>query len=606
MHALEKGSPAPAPHHPTPNEPTRIQESAEVLPILAERGDSIRLHPAMTKPGPVPPRLPEEKTKLSSPFVGGVGAREVILALSELGGQLISKPHILMEETEKLARELGRAASGDAPAPAAKADRRFSDAGYSLNPFLRFAKDNYLAWVNAWGRVIDKTVPDPKAQERMRYVSQLFTDALSPENTLLGNPAALKRMVETGGRSLLDGARNMLTDLAQGNATPAQVDKTAFQVGRNLAATPGAVVFRNDILELIQYVPATDEVHAIPTLMVPPVVNKFYMMDMAPGRSLVEHMVASGFQPFMISWRNPSERHRDWGLDDYVAAMLEAMEAVRQITGNDTMNMFTICTGVVPLAALLGHLAARKDGRVNSVTMVVSVIDSFEGRSLGLFATPEAIESAKSKSHASGILDGEEMNRIFTWMRPRDLVWNYWVNNYLMGQQPPALDLLYWSNDSIRLTSRLHAEILDIYTHDLLSRPGELTVLGTPINVSKVTAESYFVAGATDHISMWKGVYKTAQAFGGPFEFVLHSSGHVQSVINPPGTPKAHYYVNPNTPDDPEAWLYQATCVADSWWSHWLGWLGRRSGAKRPAPAVLGSDRHRPKAKAPGTYVIEP
>ncbi|OAN44086.1 class II poly(R)-hydroxyalkanoic acid synthase [Paramagnetospirillum marisnigri] len=552
------------------------------------------------------PTRPDDKIKLGSPFIGVIGPHDVAAALTDLSGRLAWRPDLVMEEGGRLLATLGQGFDGSSSLTPAKGDRRFADAAWRSNPFHRLSLHAYLAWTTALDRLIDRVGADDKTTARLRYITSLFTDALSPDNSLLGNPAALKRLLETGGGSLVSGMRNLLIDAASHQDAPAQVDKSAFTIGGNIAATPGAVVYRHELLELIQYSPTTGQVHEIPLMMVPPVVNKFYMMDLAPGRSLVEFLVARGFQVFMLSWRNPGPEHADMGLDAYVAAMMDAAEAIREISGSADINTFTICTGAVPLAAFLGHLAARKQGGIRSATMVVSILDSNEGRSLGLFATPETIAAAKRRSAERGLLSGEEMARVFTWMRPRDLVWNYWVNNYLMGNQPPAHDVLYWNNDSTRLTARLHSQLLDVFADDVLVSPGSLSVLGTPLDLRQVACDRYVVAGMTDHISVWKGVYASAGKMGGRFNFVLHSSGHVQSVVNPPGTPKAKYWTNPLTPDTPEDWLSQAQPQPDSWWVHWAGWLADRSGNMVCAPSRTGSQRHPVRENAPGAYVLEP
>ncbi len=586
----------------------QLTEQVATLPAAASEKAAALLRAMASQADQAPqaaPKTRDGKVKLASPFIGGIGPREVMATLEELGNHLIAKPHIVLEETARYLQEMGQVMTGKAEIEPAKGDRRFLDGAWRDNPFHRMALHGYLAWSTAVNRIIDRAGADSDTTERIRYVASLFTDAMSPDNTLIGNPTALKEAVETAGGSLLNGMRNMLQDLAANGGTPAQVDKSAFRVGENLAATPGSVVFRNEVLELLQYTPVTKTVFSIPIMMVPPVVNKFYMMDMAPDRSLVEYLVKKGFQPFMISWRNPTAEHRHWGFNTYVSAMLEAIDAIRDITGSPKINVFTICTGAVPLAALLGYMAAKKIGGINSATTVVSIVDSNEGRSLGLFATPKAIKAAKRRSEAKGILTGEEMAKVFTWMRPRDLVWNYWVNNYLLGKQPPALDILYWNNDPTRLTTRMHAQLLDVFSEDLLRKPGALSILETPIDLSKIDCDTYVVAGITDHISVWKGVYKSAQLYGGNFEFVLHSSGHVQSVITPPGTPKAKYFVNPRTPMEPDEWLAGAEAKPDSWWDHWRDWLAGHSGKEHAAPARLGSDRFPAGTKAPGTYVME-
>ena len=580
-----------------------LSEQAQTLPAaLAEQAaavirDLAAADDATSEAAP-------DKVKLASPFVGGIGPREIVATLGEIGGHMAANPTVMMAEAGRFLREVGRVFTQPLGSAAQTGDRRFKDESWRHSPLHNWTMHSYLAWSTALDRVIDRAGAGTEATQRMRYVASLFTDAMSPDNALLGNPAALKLAAETGGASLVEGMRNLLKDLADNNASPAQVDKGAFAVGRTLAATPGAVVFRNDVLELIHYRAQTPTVHVRPIMMIPPVVNKYYLLDLAPGRSVAEYLVQSGFSVFMVSWRNPEPAHRDWGLESYVCALLQGLDAVAAITGSPDVNLFTVCTGVVPMAALMGVLAGREDRRVASATMVVSVLDSHQGRSLGLFATPDAIAAAKRRSWDRGVLDGEDMARTFTWMRPKDLVWTYWVNNYLLGKQPPAHDVLFWNNDPTRLPARLHGEILDIYGDDALTRPGGLTVLGVPIDLSRVGCECYMVGGMTDHISVWKGVYASARHLGGPFEFVLHSSGHIQSVVNPPGLPKARYFVNPAQPKDPDEWLAEAQSREGSWWTHWRDWLGQRSGELDLAPDSVGGDGYPPLAPAPGGYVL--
>jgi len=570
--------------------------------VLAEQAASVIRELNVAAPNADRPH-DETKVKLSSPFVGGVGPCEVLSTLSEIGGHIAANPRLLVVETGRYLQQISRAFTGQAPVEPPKGDRRFADDAWHQSPFHQLTLHNYLAWSTALNRLINSTGAGPEATERMRYVSSLFTDALSPANSLAGNPVALRKAVETGGASLVEGMRNMLKDLAENDGTPSQVDKRAFSVGKTVAATPGAVVFKNEVLELIQYTPSGEAVFSRPTLMIPPVVNKYYLLDLAPGRSTVEYLVEHGFQTFMVSWRNPTAADASWSLDTYVEALVEAVEAIAEITGSPTLNLFTVCTGAVPMTALMGYLAAKGDDRVASATMVVSVLDSNQGRSLGLFATPEAIAKAKRRSQANGVLDGKEMARTFTWMRPKDLVWNYWVNNYLLGKQPPAHDILFWNNDPTRLPAALHAQLLDIFADDLLAKPGGLQVLGQSIDLGRVTCDIYMVGGMTDHISIWKGSYASARLFGGNFEFVLHSSGHIQTVVNPPGTPKTRYFTNAECPDEADHWLAGAGSVSGSWWEHWKEWLSRRSGSTVAVAAELGSAIHPAAAQAPGAYV---
>jgi polyhydroxyalkanoate synthase len=542
-----------------------------------------------------------------NPFVG-LRPSDILATAQQIGAQALRQPALVLEQEAALVRELiavlyGGARDGAQASP--QRDKRFADPAWRDNSLYRVTLQSYLAWRNALSGFIERSALDPKSKERAQFVMSLFTEALSPTNTLFGNPEALKKIVDSGGASLIGGVKNLMADLLQNQGMPAQVDKTAFEVGKNLGTTPGAVVFRNEVLELIQYAPATAQVYSRPQLIVPPQINKFYVFDLSEGKSIVDYLVKSEFQVFMVSWRNPTAAQSHWDLDTYVGALLEAIAAVRDITGSDDVNLHGACSGAMTISALLGHLAARGETAVNAATLMVAVLDNKADSQLGLFATPEAIAAAKQNSLSKGVLAGEEMGRVFAWMRPNDLVWNYWVNNYLLGKTPPAFDILYWNNDATRLPARMHGQLLDIFVGNLFSKPRALSVLGTPIDLSGVTCDKYVVAGMTDHITPWKGVYNTARTFGGDTRFVLSSSGHIQSLINPPGNPKAKFFVNSGLPANADAWLAGAQAQKDSWWGNWTDWLRERSGERRAAPATPGNERHPAGVKAPGTYVME-
>ncbi|SDP38635.1 polyhydroxyalkanoate synthase [Ralstonia sp. 25mfcol4.1] len=539
-----------------------------------------------------------------NPFIG-LRPCDVLDTVRQVGAQTVRQPGLLVEQGAALTREIVAALAGTGgPAPQ-KGDKRFIDSAWQSNPFYRVAMQSYLAWCNALGGFVDRSALDDRSKERAQFVLQLMTDALAPTNTLLGNPAALRKIVESGGTSLVSGIKNAIVDAVRNQGMPSQVDTSAFQVGKNLATSPGAVVFRNEVLELIQYKPATATVHGRPQLIVPPQINKYYVFDLSKGKSIVDYLLQSEFQVFAVSWRNPTIEHRDWDMDTYVSALIEAIHAVREITGSDDVNLHGACSGAMTMSALMGHLEARGERLVNAATLMVAVLDSSEESQIGLFATPESISAAKQNSIMKGVLEGNEMGRVFAWMRPNDLVWNYWINNYLLGNAPPVFDILYWNNDTTRLPGKFHGQLLDIFAGNVFARPGALTVLGTPVDLSKVACDTYVVGGITDHITPWKGVYNTARMFGGNTRFVLSSSGHIQSLINPPGNPKARFFVNADAalPEDPEAWLGGATAQPDSWWDNWRTWLAERSGDRRDAPAHVGSASHPALCDAPGTYV---
>jgi polyhydroxyalkanoate synthase subunit PhaC len=326
---------------------------------------------------------------------------------------------------------------------------------------------------------------------------------------------------------------------------------------------------------------------------------------LAPKRSLTEYAVAHGVPFFTVSWRNPKPEHRNWSLDEYVNAIEQALDAVCEITGSTAANLLGVCAGGITSTLMLGHLAALGDRRIKAATLVVTMLDSSMPSMTGMFTTEESVAAAVERSRSKGILDGAEMARLFAWLRPNDLVWNYWVNNYLMGKDPAPFDILYWNADSTNLPARLHAGFMELLLHNSLTRTGAVQILGTSIDLRQVDNDLFVVGGMTDHICSWRAVYNGARLFGGRSEFVLNSSGHVQTLVCPPTNFKAKYYVNPSTSVDSETWLKEATEQKGSWWDHWLGWLDERSGDKREAPATLGSRRFPPLEPAPGKYVLE-
>ena len=361
-------------------------------------------------------------------------------------------------------------------------------------------------------------------------------------------------------------------------------------------------------MELIQYAPITDEALATPFLMIPPQINKAYVNDLSPDKSIIRYLASGGVQPFMVSWRNPTAEHRDWGLGDYVDALIEAITVVCQITKSKTVNIGGACSGGITAATLLSKLAAQGDDRINSATLMVCVLDPRPTDSeTGALVSSHGIELARRRSAKAGVLDGASLSRTFAWLRPDDLVWNYVINNYLHGESPPAFDVLFWNNDSTNLTAKLHSDYLDVYEQQPFARPGTTEIAGRTVDLTKVTQDCFFVAGVTDHITPWKACYRATQLIGSPnVEFVLSQSGHIQALLNPPGNPKAKYFRSPSRPPaNIDEWLSsQAQEHAGSWWPFWLEWLQARSGASKVAQ-VAGSRKHRAGDPAPGLYVME-
>src|SRR5215472_623555 len=545
-------------------------------------------------------------TLAANPLVG-VRGEDLVASARLLLGEMLNNPAVAMRQYVALVAEFGRIAiGGSALAPDPK-DRRFADSAWKTNAAYRALAQSYLAWGNALYGFLDEAEIGSRDAARARFLVSLLVDALAPTNWLAGNPAALKKLVETGGASLLHGFENFVRDVVRNGGLPAQVDTRSFAVGKNLATTPGSVVLRTDVMELIQYRPLTEAVHRRPLLIAPPQINKFYVFDLAPDKSIIRYCLDGGLQTFAISWKNPTAAERNFGLDTYVAALGEAVDAMCEITGSDDVNIWGSCSGGITTSAFLAHLAARGEAKVHSATVAVCLLDmaATQNTTAGLFVTPQSILAAKHASQLAGVVEGGELARMFAWMRPNDLIWNYWVNNYLLGNAPPAFDVLYWNSDTTRLPARLHADFLDLIDANPFVNAGRLTVRDTPLDLAQVDLDSYVVAGLSDHITPWQGCYNSAKLYGPRSTFVLANSGHVQSLINPPGNPKAFFWTGASGALDAQAWLGQAAKQAGSWWPHWLDWIKPRSGRLISAPTEFGSQRYPRLEAAPGRYVLE-
>lgn len=543
----------------------------------------------------------------ANPFVG-LSPRDVVAALAQFIRNVAAHPDQFRSRMSGYLFDLIQIAVGSSEIKPDGGDRRFTDPAFSENPFYRRVMQSYLAWRSALHDLVGLGTEtaageDWKLPAQERFAITLLTEALAPTNTMVGNPAALKRAFDTAGRSVFEGFRNFLYDLFTNGGMPSQVDKRPFEVGRNLAVTPGAVVHRGKLCELIQYKPASAQVYERPVMLVPPQINKYYVMDLAPKRSFTEYAVAHGLQFFTVSWRNPGPDDRDMGLDDYVNACKEAAGIVSAITGSPDINLVGVCAGGITSSLMLGHLAAIDDRRVNAATLVVTMLDSSEPSMTGMFANEETVAAAIETSSRKGVLDAASLARTFAWLRPNDLVWHYWVNNYLMGLDPAPFDILYWNADSTNLPARLHAGFLGVLLRNPLVEAGAAQILGTPVNLRDVKCDMYVLAGQTDHICAWRACHRAARLFGGRTEFVMSGSGHVQSMVCPPANFKAKYFTNQQTGAEADAWFKGATEQKGTWWDHWIEWIEKRSGNKRPAPAALGGSGYAVIEPAPGRYV---
>lgn len=536
--------------------------------------------------------------------VVGIPTRDLISTARQVLRQTVRQPVHSLKHMGRLSLAIKDVMLGKSELAPTPDDKRFLDPTWNQNPLYRRYMQSYLAWRKELQSWISTADLSPEDISRGQFVIYLLTEAMSPTNTA-ANPAAIKRFFETGGKSVFDGLTHLAQDIVHNGGMPSQVNMNAFEVGKNLAVTKGAVVFRNEVLELIQYKPLTEEVYERPVLVVPPQINKFYVFDLSPEKSLARFLTSNHLSTFVVSWRNPTKAQREWGLSTYIEALKEAIDVVLDITGSKDLSMLGACSGGLTTVSLLGHLAAIKQKKVHSFSLLVSVLDTDVKTQVALFADEKTLEAARRNTYQNGVLEGKDMAKVFAWMRPNDLIWNYWVNNYLLGHEPPVFDILFWNNDTTRLPAALHGEFLEMYKTNPLTRPGALEVCGTPIDLKQVKCDFFCIAGLTDHITPWEACYRSANLMGGKCEFVLSSSGHIQSILNPPGNPKGRFFTNTEMHADPKKWLESATKHPDSWWLYWRDWLHARGGKRVPAPSELGNANHPAMEEAPGTYVHE-
>jgi polyhydroxyalkanoate synthase len=558
-----------------------------------------------TGPGPRAAASAALEVLLTDAAVGGRTRLVQPRAAVSVIGALARRPDVVARRARGLAGELARVAVGRSSREAAKGDRRFADRGWQENWLLRRLLQGYLAAGDTVDELISDAEVDWRTERLARFAAVNVLGALAPSNFPLTNPVVLRETVDRGGVNLAHGARRLASDLSRSPRLPASVDTTKFEVGGNLACTPGAVVLRTDLFELIQYRPQTAEVREVPLLVVPPTINKYYVLDLAPGRSLVEHLVREGQQVFMISWRNPGAEQGHFDLDTYAQAVLEARTAAAQVARQSAVHLLAACSAGIIAAGALGRLADDGDlAGATSVALLVCALDTAQAGTAAALTSRESAAAAVAESARKGYLDGKALAGVFAWLRPNDLIWSYVVNNYLLGKEPPAFDVLYWNQDTVRLAAGLHRDFVRIALDNPLSRPQALRVLGSAVDLGLVDIDSYVVAGASDHIIPWEQAYRSSQLLGGCPRFVLSDSGHIQALVNPPGPEsKRRYRVGSADHERAEEWLDQAATRQGSWWPDYSEWLGERSGDLRRPSRALGNRRHKPLAAAPGSYV---
>jgi polyhydroxyalkanoate synthase len=491
-----------------------------------------------------------------------------------------------------------------------KGDKRFAAPEWQANPVYQGLQQLYLI---ASEYLIEqaKARPDPGAdkeqvaeQRRIEFYVGQFVEAMSPTNFLLTNPAAMHKAVQTGGASLAQGMRNLLKDLEQGRLS--MTDLEAFKPGRNLAVTPGKVVLRNELIELIQYEPTTEQVHQVPLLFVPPWINKYYVLDLQPHNSLIRYLVDEGFTVFVISWKNPSPDMEGIGFEDYLTlGPLAAAAAVKEITGSATVNPIGYCIGGTLLSMTLAYSAAKRDRSFGPATFIVTLLDFADVGDTAVFIDEPQVDFMEQQMLERGYLDKREMSNMFNLLRATDLIWSNVITNYLMGDKPPAFDLLYWNADGTHMARAAHSFYLrNTYLENNLIQPGKLRLAGQEIDLGRIRQDVYAVGAERDHIVPWTSAWRVGQLTNGRTRFVLASSGHIAGVINPPAKGKGTFWTNEKPADTPDEWKAGAERHDGSWWLDWARWLGERSGELVPAPAV-GNAKYAPLADAPGGYVLE-
>ena len=518
---------------------------------------------------------------------------------------LATQPGTVAGRAAGLAAELGRIATGSSEVEPKKGDSRFKDPAWQHNPAFRVLCQSYLAADATLDSLIDDANLDWQDERRIRFAARNISDALAPSNFPQTNPTVLKAVIDSGGLNFVKGARQLIGDMAEAPRIPTKVDGSKFEVGGNLATSPGSVVYECDLFELIHYEATTEKVREVPMLLVPPMINKYYIADISPGRSMIEYFVGKGERLFTISWRNPTSEHSDWSLDTYVQGVIDALGVVEEIAAQPKTHLFALCAGGITATLAVNHLAAiGEQKRVAGLTLGVAVLDQARGGTAGAFMDRTTGAAAVAESARKGYVDGAALAGVFAWLRPNDLIWRYWVNNYLLGKTPPTFDVLYWNSDATRMPAALHEDFVRLALENALIEPGKATVLGSPVDLSTITVSSYVIAGISDHISPWEDCYRTTQLLGSEPTFMLSNSGHIVAMVNPPGSERASFQLNGSgNPADPEEWIAGSEKQQGSWWEHWAGWLGRRSGSYIPAPESPGSKAHPPIRDAPGSYV---
>ena len=492
----------------------------------------------------------------------------------------------------------------------AKGDSRFKDEDWDSNFLFDFVKQSYLIAARQIQHAVANVDGLPEeSQKKVAFFTRQYVDALAPSNFILTNPQVLRETVSSGGQNLVKGLNNLLADIekGEGQLRISMTDESAFQLGKNVATTPGKVVFQTDLMQLIQFSPTTREVYRRPLVIIPPWINKYYILDLRERNSFIKWATDQGHTVFVLSWVNPDARLAQKGFDDYMLeGTLAALDAVERATGERKINFIGYCLGGTLLGCTLAWLAAKGEDRVGCSTYFVSLLDFSAPGELGVFIDEQQVQALERKMNERGYLEGSEMAGTFNLLRANDLVWSFVINNYLLGKDPFPFDLLYWNSDSTRMPARMHSFYLrNMYMKNLLGTPGGITLAGVPIELSKVKLPAYFISTVEDHIAPWKTTYRGARYLGGPVRFVLGGSGHIAGIVNPPAAKKYHYWTNEALPETPEQWFEGATQHPGSWWDDWQAWMDARNAGEKVPARVPGDGALKVLEDAPGSYVMQ-
>ncbi|QZD95253.1 PHA/PHB synthase family protein [Qipengyuania gelatinilytica] len=559
------------------------------------------------------PKLEDEAAQHTSalgPLIG-LTREDIFGAVAVMLRETASDPQRLMKHSQAMGEDMIKIMTGKSDLAPDPKDRRFQDPTWQYNPFMRAGMQYYLAVQKGASRWLEDLELDELEKDRARFISNIIIDSLAPTNTLVGNPSAQKMAITSGGLSLVKGLKNAYDDMVNNKGMVSQVDKKPFKLGENIATSKGDVVLRTEMMELVHYAPTTDEVYEVPQLTIPPQINKMYINDLSPEKSVVKYQLDNGIQTFVISWKNPTKEQGSWDMADYVRSCREAMEAVSKITGSKKVNVSAGCSGGQTASMLASKMAADGDDLLGTLTLMVCVLHPKQNDiEAGSLVSENGLELARRRASKKGVIKGDDLARGFAWLRPNDLIWNYVINNYLLGQDPPAFDVLFWNADATNLSGALMGDFLTVFETLAFTKQGEVEMVDHKIDLSKVTSDLFILGGVTDHITPWKATYRSTRLFGSKdITYVLSHSGHMQAILNPPGNPKAKYYIQKDPkkklPETADQWLEGTEEVAGSWWPYWMNWVQERSGDKKKAPAKTGNKAYQPLDPAPGLYVME-